>query len=391
MSGPTPEGPYLVLGCGRAGLAAAEALAGIGDPPGVTVWDAFDGSANRARSARLTAAGVSVELGAWQPRLLQRVSPRIVIKSPGVPADAVPVRDSLRLGIPVIDELDLGGRLSRRQLVAVTGTDGKSTVCSLLASALGNGTPVAGNTEFGVPLSALPRTGGPAVVEVSSYQLEFSFEPFAALAVLTNLTREHLHRHGTMDAYAAIKRRLFLLGDRNVPRAVLNVDSEAGRSFARRLTAAGSQVATFGAERDADYRILESTWGHTTARTRVGTADGELVVDSRLPGRHNADNVTAALAASDLLGLPRAPTLAAIAAADGVPGRWDHVEAGQPFRVIVDFAHTEAGLGSVLRTARSVADREGDASISCSRRVAEPTRRSAACSDGSQASSPTGR
>jgi UDP-N-acetylmuramyl tripeptide synthase len=349
-----PDGPYLVLGCGRAGVAAAEALLPRG---AVTLWDGHDGPATRARRERLRPAGARVLLGPWQPALLDGV--RLVVKSPGVPHDAPPVRDAAGAGALVIDELDLGRRLSRRELLAVTGTDGKSTVCALLAAALGDAVPVAGNTDFGEPLSALPPDGGPVVVEVSSYQAEFLTEPFEALAVLTNVTTEHLHRHGSIAGYAAIKRRVFLGGRRVVARAVVSFDSVEGRALARDAAAAGARVATFGAAAGAGYRVLDASWDARGGRAAIATPGGELDVRSRLPGRHNAANVAAALAACDLLGIPRARTLATIAAAPGVPGRWEHIDEGQPFAAVVDFAHTEAALESVLRTARAIADREG--------------------------------
>jgi UDP-N-acetylmuramoyl-L-alanyl-D-glutamate--2,6-diaminopimelate ligase len=349
-----PNGPYLVLGCGLAGVAAAEALAGR---DAVTVWDEHDGPATRARRERLQARGVRVLLEPWEPALLDGAG--LVVKSPGVPHDAAPVRDALRAGLLVIDELDLGRRLTRRPLVAVTGTDGKSTVCALVAQTLGEDVPVAGNTDFELPLSALPPGDGPAVVEVSSYQAEFCAEPFATLAVLTNVTREHLHRHRTIADYAAIKRRLFIGGGRTVARAVVSADSEPARALARELAAAGSEVATFGLADGAGHRVLDASWDARTARATIATPDGELAVRSRLPGRHNAANVAAALAACDLLGVARAHTLATIAASPGVPGRWEHIDEGQPFSAIVDFAHTVAALEAVLQTARAIADRTG--------------------------------
>jgi UDP-N-acetylmuramoyl-L-alanyl-D-glutamate--2,6-diaminopimelate ligase len=349
-----PDGPYLVLGCGRAGVAAADALAGRG---GVTVWDEHDGPATRARRERLQARGVRVLLEPWEPALLDGA--RLVVKSPGVPHDAAPVRDALRAGLLVIDELDLGRRLTRRPLVAVTGTDGKSTVCALVAGALGDGVPVVGNTDFGVPLSALPAGDGPAVVEASSYQAEFCTEPFATLAVLTNVTRDHMHRHRTIADYAAIKRRLFIGGGRVVGKAVVSADSEPAGALARELAAAGCEVATFGVAGGAGYRVLDASWDERTAHATIAAPNGDVAVRSRLPGRHNAANVAAAIAASDLLGVPRAHTLATIGASSGVPGRWEHVDEGQPFSAIVDFAHTVAGLEAVLRTARAIADRTG--------------------------------
>jgi UDP-N-acetylmuramyl tripeptide synthase len=358
MSNPLPPGPYLVVGCGRAGVSAAMALATRVSPSEIRVWDAHDGSETRRRRVQLASCGVSVELGPWRQELLQGVTSGTVVKSPGVPADCEPVRDALTRGITVLDELELGYRLSRRQLIAVTGTDGKSTVCALLARALGGEDgplPVAGNTEFGPPLSSLAAAGGPAIIETSSYQLEFCAEPFARLAVLTNLTVEHLHRHRTMSDYGASKRRLFIGGARTVPLAVINVDSTFGLRLARDLSVAGATVATFGSTKRAQYRVLKATWGAAGARLWVRTpSESVLGLSTQLPGWHNAENITAALAACDLLGLARRDSLPALKTMPGVPGRWEGVDCDQPFDVVVDFAHTAAGLRQTLLTARHI-------------------------------------
>lgn len=357
MSG-LPPGPVLVLGTGRAGCSAAAALSRAA--PAVTVWDAFDGPETWRRRDELRAGGVRVQLGPWRDDLLAGVA--TVVKSPGIPKDAAPVRAAQARGLTVVDELELGVRLSRRELVAVTGTDGKSTVSHLVASALAAGgadVPIAGNTEFGPPLASVPPRGGPVVVEASSYQLEFTTPAFGRLAVLTNLTPEHLHRHGTLYAYGQAKRRLFLGAGRVVPLAVVNADDAFGRALAADATVAGAAVATFGSTSVAGYRALEVRSALSGATVRARTPGGELVLRTRLPGRHNAENALAALAACDLLGVPRPVAVSAIESFPGVPGRWERVGEA-PFDVVVDFAHTPAALRAVLTTARElVAERPG--------------------------------
>ncbi len=359
MSRVLAPGPYLVLGCARAGFSAARALRERRPEAAIMAWDAHDGPANRRRGDRLRQLGVEVRFGPWRPELLSSLQPATVIKSPGLAADSAPVQEALERGITVMDELELGRRLTRRRLLTVTGTDGKSTVSALLAAALGGDggpVPVAGNTEFGPPLSGIARDGGPVVVEASSYQLEFTDGPLGELAVLTNLTVDHLHRHGTMAAYGAVKRRLFLDGGAVVSRAVVNVDGDFGAWLAADLHAAGAAVATFGSATDADYRVLEARWDAIAGDVRVATPTGELSLHTRLPGRHNAENVAAALAAGDLLALPRARTIAVLESMPGVPGRWERIDRGQPFDVVVDFAHTLAGIRQALVTARHVTE-----------------------------------
>ncbi len=362
MNDTLPPGPYLVVGCGRAGFSAAQALRAQVQSSEIRVWDANDGPQTRRRGAILAGHGIRVDLGQWRPDLLEPPYPGTVVKSPGVPSDCAPISAAIAAGVPVIDELALGSRLNRRRLIAVTGTDGKSTVSELLARAMGGVDDpllIAGNTEFGPPLSAAPRDGGPIVVEASSYQLEFCESPFAELAVLTNVTEEHLHRHGTMSAYTAAKRRLFLGNDRHVPRAAVNVDSDFGRQVARDLGDAGATVAPFGSSARAHWRVLEATWDVGRSAVRLGTPSGEVRLSTMLPGWHNAENVAAALAVCDLLELTRTEAIAAIEATPGVRGRWEQVDCGQPFDVVVDFAHTPAALSHVLQTARRVVTERG--------------------------------
>jgi UDP-N-acetylmuramoyl-L-alanyl-D-glutamate--2,6-diaminopimelate ligase len=358
---PLPPPPYLIVGCGRAGISATEALAAITESSQIRIWDGHDGPETRRAADSLEKLGVTVELGRWEEGRLESF-PGTVIKSPGVPAGTAPVREALDAGSVVIDELELAVRLGASPLAAVTGTDGKSTVSSLLAHALGrpgSPLPVAGNTEFGPPLSAAVASLQAPIVECSSYQLEFCAGPFSELAVLTNLTPEHLHRHGTMEAYGEAKRRLFTIETERVQRAVINVDSEFGRRLAADLRELGGEVATVGRADTAEYRLLRATWNATHACIRLITPRGPLELRTRLPGVHNAENIASAVAGCDLLGVPRAETLRALMTAGGLPGRWERVDCGQRYEVIVDFAHTPAGLRHVLHTARRVAARSG--------------------------------
>ncbi len=356
---------YLILGAGRAGVSAAEALLDCVEPSRIRIWDAHVGPETATRTATLAEAGVAVELGDWRPEWLRDPTPSAVVKSPGIPATHPAVQAALTAGLDVLDELELGVRLGCSPLVAVTGTDGKSTVCALLARALessGETVTVAGNTEFGPPLTGARGRAGQLVVEASSYQLEFCSGPFSRLAVLTNLTTEHLHRHGTMREYGWAKRRLFL-GKQPVPLAVLNVDSPYGLRLAAELSSAGTTVRTFGTIADADYRVAGATWDVHRATIQIQTPRRSLELETRLPGWHNAENVAAALAACDLLGMSTDTSLPAVSSMAGVPGRWEAVDAGQEFDVIVDFAHTPAGLERLLTTARHVVERRPGARV----------------------------
>jgi UDP-N-acetylmuramoyl-L-alanyl-D-glutamate--2,6-diaminopimelate ligase len=352
LAGP-PRGPVLVLGAARAGQAALAALERVGAGP-LRVWDEDESPLTRERVARLRSEGIDAHHGPWRDVMLDDPEPALVIKSPGITPAAAPVAAALARGLPVVDELELGVELSRRDLIAVTGTDGKSTTCAFLSCVTGEELPLAGNTEFGEPLSALSPDGGPVVVEVSSYQLEFTRCAFPRLAVLTALSEEHLQRHGTMERYAAAKRRLFLGDGAVVPAAVVNADGPFGRALAADLAAAGAAVATVGTRHGADYRVLDVVSALRSAEVRARTPAGEAAISLATPGRHNAENALAALAAGDLLGVPQERVLAALPSVPGVPGRWEVVDSPAPVDFVVDFAHTPNAMRRVLGCARDV-------------------------------------
>jgi UDP-N-acetylmuramoyl-L-alanyl-D-glutamate--2,6-diaminopimelate ligase len=149
--------------------------------------------------------------------------------------------------------------------------------------------------------------------------------------VFTNLSQDHLDFHGTMERYFEAKRRLFLQGD---PQAAINV----GNDWGRRLAQDRPDALTFGFAEDAEVR--------------PDALDG---VDLKLRGRFNVENALGALAASRLLGIDGDAITRGLEAVRGVPGRFESVSEGQPFEVIVDYAHKPEALESVLRTARELA------------------------------------
>jgi len=290
---------------------------------------------------------------------------RTIVKSPGVRTDIPLIAEALRRQLTVIDELELGWHLVPAPTVAVTGSNGKSTtagLCLQLLAAHGLDPVLAGNTEFGPPLSQLAVGEPPSAVvaEVSSFQAELArgFAPDAA--IFTNLTPDHLNRHGGMAPYRAAKRRLFVRGDWCVPFASLNRDDDLGSQLAREIRERGGEVRTYGFGAGADYRVVECTFGLRGAEITVEAPDGRVRVKTRLPGRHNAANVTAALVFADWAGLRRGSTLATLAAAEPVPGRFEPVEVDRPFDVVVDFGYTPGSVASALRAARElVAPRGG--------------------------------
>ena len=305
---------------------------------------------------------MEVDLGGDGVELLEGAA--TVVKSPGVSPEAPVIAAAFRDGLEVLDELEIGWRLVPAPIVGVTGTKGKSTVSSLCMAVLGaHGLePVlCGNTEFGsalaeVAIGPVPRS---LVAEVSSYQVEFPGEMLVDGAIFTNLSVDHVNRHPTMPEYLAAKRNLFVRGDDAVPVAAMNVDDEFGAVLTREVEERGGRCLRFGRDVTADYRIADCRWDLRRAELRLETPAGPVEMETRLPGSHNAENVAAALALADGLGLPREPTLAALAAAGPVRGRFEAVEVEAPFQVVVDFGISPAGVRAALQTARPLADATG--------------------------------
>jgi UDP-N-acetylmuramoyl-L-alanyl-D-glutamate--2,6-diaminopimelate ligase len=353
-----PTGPVLVVGLGRAGQAAAEALVGRGAGQ-VVAWDAEGGPRLRPVAQRLGRRGADVRLGGDGSDALAAAGPdATVVKSPGVPFNAPILRRAAAAGLEVLDELELGWRLGESPLVGITGTNGKSTTAGLCAAALeagGHRTRLGGNTEFGLPLSAVGACDW-VVCEVSSFQLEAAPSFLPEVAVFTNLTLEHLPRHGSMESYGAVKRRMFVRGGLAAGTSVINVDDPFGRTLAGDVEAAGGRVLRYGFDRSADVLIEAASWDLKLSRLRVRTPPGVVDCVVPAPGRHNARNAAAAVAAGLAAGVAPEVVARALAKATPPPGRWEVVSDGGPFDVIVDYAHTPDGIEQFLRAARAVVD-----------------------------------
>jgi UDP-N-acetylmuramoyl-L-alanyl-D-glutamate--2,6-diaminopimelate ligase len=170
-----------------------------------------------------------------------------------------------------------------------------------------------------------------------------------AVLVFTNLSQDHLDLHGTMERYFDAKRRLFVEGD-PVP-AVVNVGDEYGRRLADELRTLGrAPLATFAVEAEADVVADGLELGPRGIRMTAGGME----IASPLLGRFNVENVLGAVAAARLLDLPPDAIAKGVASVRGVPGRFEPVDEGQPFLVVVDYSHTPDSLENALRTARDL-------------------------------------
>ncbi|HEX4806395.1 MAG TPA: UDP-N-acetylmuramoyl-L-alanyl-D-glutamate--2,6-diaminopimelate ligase [Conexibacter sp.] len=311
----------------------------------------------------------------FAPDAVARGAAALVVERPlglGVPEVVVP---SVRAAMGPAAARFHGDPTAELDVVGITGTNGKTTtaflVRALLEAAgrqcglLGTVTSFVGGVERPVVRTTAEaidlqrdframRDGGDVAcaMEVSSHALRLGRADGIrfAVGVFTNLTQDHLDFHATMDDYFQAKRRLFAAG----PRAsVVNVDDPYGRRLADELPGA----LTFAIDREASYRAVEVESGFSGSTFTALTPEGPIALTTPLPGRFNVLNVLGAVAAVRALGVPLAEIAAALPDAGCVPGRFEPVDEGQPFAVLVDYAHTPDSLENVLRAARALTER----------------------------------
>ncbi len=362
---PLPAGPFLVAGLGRAGQGAVDLLADRFGADAVTAWDAADQRELRELARRLRARGVRCELSRDPLHLLDAHAVRTVVKSPGIPPEHELVVGAKRRGLTVVDELELAWRATPLPLVGTTGTKGKSTVTTLVSAigaAVAGNSPMAGNTDFAPALSAIRAQAGVIACEISSQQLEGCTDLLPEIGIFTNVHRES-NRHGSAEATAALKRTMFVRGERCVPVAVVNGDDRIGLAIAADVEQRGGRVLTFGLGPEVDYRVVEADWSLDSATVALDTPEGRLELRTRLPGLKNAVNAAAAVAAGSALGASVEQAATAIADTPPPPGRYHSVDLGQPFEVLVDMAHTPESIRELLTTLRAVVDRRAGAAL----------------------------
>ena len=271
-------------------------------------------------------------------------------------------------------------------LCGVTGTNGKTTTAFLLEQLLrgagrvtalvgtieyrlaGERRPAAHTTPESRDLLALLAEGvergvTEAVMEVSSHALDQGRVwgvPYD-VAIFTNLTQDHLDYHGTMEAYFAAKQKLFDGSQGRAPRvAVLNAEDDTQGALLQIAQAAGCQIVSYGVDR-GDLHAREVQLQPSGMRFHmVSVASGsEALIDLPLTGRVNVLNFLAAAAAALARGLTLEEIAAIAPLLSAVPGRFEAVDAGQPFTVVVDYAHTEDALRNLLKLARELVARRG--------------------------------
>ena len=345
----------------------------------------IDGIVTDSRQVQCRSLFVAIRGGQEQDRhafigdAVARGAEAVIVEDDGIDTGAatrIVVGDS-RHALAALAARLHGDPSAKMMCVGVTGTNGKSTTASILHRILtadgsagaylgtlgfqfgehkepvANTTPEAGQLQA---LLARARDAGcrSLAMEVSSHGLALGRVlgiDFAA-AVYTNLTRDHLDFHGSEEQYFAAKSLLFTqLSDAAV--AVLNADDSRSPALAR-LTPA--RVWYYG-EKGAHVRLLGARFESDFTCVKMDTPEGKFEVEMALTGRFNCSNVVAAVTTGFALGIEADVIRRGVAAVTQVPGRFERIDEGQSFQVIVDYAHTPAGLETVLCAARELTSR----------------------------------
>ena len=299
----------VVLGLGISGMEAAKLLQDQGAE--VTVRDDASDAKVAQRAEILRQRGVEVELG---ERVKTTTRFDFCVLSPGINPNAPLVQALQQAGLPMFGELEIAYRFCKCPIVAITGTNGKTTTTELINAVLAAGgkrTTASGN--IGTAFSSAVRQSADLdvmVLEVSSFQLEHIVEFRPRISVHLNLTPDHLDRYGSMEEYEVVKWQIF----RNQTAddfAVVNANVRLPEIAARKITLSAAGLS-------ADYQLVD---GWLMARGE------QVLLQSRtnLIGQHNAENMLAALAVADLYEIPREAAIAALCSYKPLPHRCEKV------------------------------------------------------------------
>ncbi len=343
----------------------------LGDGPAVEIGGlAYDNRAVEPGTLFFCVPGFTRDGHDFASDAVARGAAALVVARPvdaGVPEVQV---EDVRAAMATAAARFYGDPTASLPVVGVTGTNGKTTTaflvralleaagrqCGLLGTVTsvvaGEERPTVRTTPEAIDLQRTFREmldggDGACAMEISSHALELRRAEGVrvAAAVFTNLTQDHLDFHPTMEEYFLAKRRLF--ASPLTQARVVNVDDPYGRRLAEEFP----DAVTFGIFGAADYRAVDVETGFAGTDCRFETPDGAFGVHVPLPGRFNVANALGAWAAVRVLGVE----LTALPQSARVPGRFEPVDEGQPFAVLVDYAHTPDSLENVLRAARELA------------------------------------
>ena len=329
--------------------------------------------------------GLRVDGHDYVPAAIEAGAAGVIVERP-IPGVAAPqvVVDASRPALGTAAAWWYGDPSRELTVIGITGTDGKTTTSYLAVSALEAAglrtgmigtiaTRIGGRTddhaehattpeapELQAALRAMVDAGDQAaVIETTSHALALDRVAGVVydVAILTNITHEHLELHGSWEAYRDAKLSLFdrlregrgIQKSRPVPAtAIVNLDDPSAGLFVGTARDAGANVITYGTEPAADVRATRVSEDGAGVHADIVTPGGEATIDLRLAGRFNVHNALAVVALGEALGLDAERVRAGLADLAVVPGRMERIDLGQPFGVIVDFAHSPASLTTVL-------------------------------------------
>ena len=360
----------------------------LGAEGGIEIDDlAFDSRRVEAGTLFVCVPGMSSDGHDFAPAALAAGASALVVERE-LPIDApqVLVGDARRAMAPLAARL-FGEPSRELRMVGVTGTNGKTTTAFLIREILeaagmpcgllgtvkqvvaGAEEPVARTTPEAIDLQRTFRRmldGGDraCVMEVSSHALSLGRADAIHfdVAAFTNLTQDHLDFHADMGDYFAAKRLLFLPTEGGAgvapETAVVNADDPYGARLLEELTAAGQPAAvSFSPSgRAADLRAQNVSFDSSGTRFDLLREGSTTAVELGIPGHFNVENALAALGSAGAIGVDQPVAVDALAGITPVPGRMEPVDAGQPFGVLVDYAHTPDSLENVLRAARRLTE-----------------------------------
>jgi UDP-N-acetylmuramoylalanine--D-glutamate ligase len=296
----------LVVGLGKSGKSAALFLRDQGAR--VTVSDSRSMAALEKEIPALLDAGIMVEAGGHGLLTFRRQD--LIVVSPGVPYDTPELKQVRAFGLPVIGEFELGTRFLQGRIVAITGSNGKTTTTSLVGKIFTNaGLPTLVGGNIGTPVidlvpQSMPETW--AILEVSSFQLETTDAFHPHIAAVLNITPDHLDRHGTFEAYAAAKARI-TENQADGDFLILNGEDAPTQMVALKAGARGDSkphIFWFSPRRP----IKQGAFVHGESvlwQPQEGAKPEPVMPVAEIPlkGRHNVENVLAAIACSRLAGI----------------------------------------------------------------------------------------
>ncbi|HLI03581.1 MAG TPA: UDP-N-acetylmuramoyl-L-alanine--D-glutamate ligase [Terracidiphilus sp.] len=337
----------LVVGLGKSGLAAALFLRRKGAQ--VTVSDVRSAESLASEIPALLEEGIMVEAGGHGLLTFRRQD--LIVVSPGVPLDTPELAQARSFGLPVIGELELAAQFLKGKILAITGSNGKTTTTTLAGAILAEaGIPSLVGGNIGVPVVDLIERSTDAtwsVLEVSSFQLESTETFHPAVAVILNITPDHLDRHGSFENYARAKERIFAQQNEG-DALVLNADNARAVQAAARSAA---NVLWFSIEHPVDRGSwIENGW--VVYRSGPASAVEKILPLDRIPlkGAHNVENVVAAVCATRQAGASAEAIGRAIAKFQAVEHRLEFVASING----VDF-YNDSKATNVDATAKAVA------------------------------------